>query len=74
MSTNAKEKPDGGRMTQKWEYKHYSLGPRPQEAMDRLGAEGWELVCVDPTTAAFVFKRPKTVQMGVSVAARRDGW
>jgi len=46
-----------------WQYRAISHGDDPKESeLNKLGEEGWELVCVDrraPISANFYFKKPK---------------
>ncbi len=49
-----------------WHHEIAAYGPKPvslEEGMNKLGAEGWELVAVEPrregATAVYYFKRPR---------------
>jgi hypothetical protein len=41
----------------KWEYMIIERGVTEEE-LNRLGAQGWELVLTPPGKLAFIFKRP----------------
>jgi len=48
------------RFMQKWEYCIRNFGQSIAEDMlNRLGDEGWELVCVDAHSGLWTFKRQK---------------
>jgi hypothetical protein len=64
------EEMESSRRMDAWEYKHVRLGPsssnQSEALLNRLGAEGWELVCFQPSgeraypgEGSYTLKRPR---------------